>query len=140
MVRQTRNIPQSKLDMVSEEEKQQAYDYHNNTDSLYHEGINVGKEGFYDPNAGADKHPIRRPESVPTPVLATDPGQPKGVGADLVTRERNKAVDRSERALSGSSATVDKSEIGVVRSTGRKAKPVEGVSNGEGTEGTGESS
>ena len=133
MVRQTRNIAEGKEHLATQEEKDQAYAYHHNTDSLYHEGINVGKEGFYDPNAGADKHPIRRPEAVPTPVLATDPGQPKGIGADLVSRERNKAVDRSERALSGSSATVDKSERGVVRSTGRKAKPEESASDTEST-------
>ena len=126
MVRQTRNIPQAKENLVSDEEKEQAKAYHEVSDNLYHSGINVGKEGFYDPEAGADKHPIVRPESEPTPVLATDPGQPKGVGANLIERERSKAID--------------KSEIGVVRSTGRKAKPVEGVSNGEGTEGTGESS
>lgn len=131
MVRQTRNIAEGKLGLSSEEEKQQAFDYHNNTDSLYHEGINVGKEGFYDPQAGADKHPLKRPESDPTPVLATDPGQPKGVGANLVERERNKAIDRSERALSGSSATVDRSEVGVVRSTGRKAKPEESANDAE---------
>jgi len=132
MVRQTRNIPQDKLPLVSDEEKQQAYDYHNNTDGSYHAGINVGKEGFYDPEAGAGKHPIYRPESVPTPVLATDPGQPKGIGSNLVQRERNKAVDRSERAHSGSEATVDKSEIGVVRSTGRKPRTQENADAGTG--------
>lgn len=121
MVRQTRNIAEGKEHLATQEEKDQAYAYHHNTDSLYHEGINVGKEGFYDPNAGADKHPIRRPEAVPTPVLATDPGQPKGIGADLVSRERNKALDKSER--------------GVVRSTGRKAKLEESASDTEsGTE------
>lgn len=121
MVRQTRNIAEGKEHLATQEEKDQAYAYHHNTDSLYHEGINVGKEGFYDPTAGADKHPIRRPEAVPTPVLATDPGQPKGIGADLVSRERNKAVDKSER--------------GVVRSTGRKAKLEESASDTEsGTE------
>lgn len=106
MVRQTRNIPQAKLDLVSEAEKTQAELYHSNSDSLYHDGINVGKEGFYDPNAGHLKEHARRPGAVPTPVLATDPGQPKGIGVDLVSRELNKALDRSE--------------LGVVRSTGRK--------------------
>lgn len=122
MVRQTRNIPQAKEHLVSDEEKEQARVYHDNSDSLYHKGIDIG-EGSYDPEAGADKHPIRRPEAVPTPVLATDPGQPKGVGADLVSRERNKAVDKSERD--------------VVRSSGRKVKP-EGAESGN-TESTPES-
>lgn len=99
MVRQTRNIPQDKVDLVSDEEKQQAYDYQNNTDSLYHAGINVGKEGFYDPEAGADKHPIRRPESEPKPVLATDPGQPKGIEARELSRERNAAIDSPEKTV-----------------------------------------
>lgn len=111
MVRQTRNIPQAKLDMVSDAEKEQARVYHDNSDSLYHAGINVGKDGFYDPEAGAGKHPIRRPESLPTPVLATDPGQPKGIGSNLISREQNKALD--------------KSEVGVVRSSGRKVKNAE---------------
>lgn len=111
MARQTRNIPQAKEPFVSDEEKQQARDYHEVSDSLYHAGINVGKPGFYNPEAGYDKVRDERPESDPTPLLATDPGQPKGVGADLVTRERNKALD--------------KSEVGMVRSSGRKAKPEE---------------
>jgi hypothetical protein len=119
MVRQTRNIPQGKEQYVSEEERQQAKDYHEVSDNLYHAGINVGKEGAYDPQAGADKHPIRRPEIEPTPVLATDPGQPKGVGANLVERERNKAVD--------------KSESNVVRSSGRKRAATEEKANDEGT-------
>lgn len=113
MVRQTRNVAAGKEHLATEEEKQQAYDYHHNTDSLYHAGIDIG-EGSYDPEAGASKHPLRKPESEPTPVLATDPGQPKGVGLDLIQREQNKALDKSER--------------GVVRSTGRKAKP-EGAAN-----------
>lgn len=117
MVRQTRNIPQAKEQYVSEEERQQAKDYHEVSDNLYHAGINVGKEGAYDPQAGADKHPLKQAESDPTPVLATDPGQPKGVGANLVERERNKAIDRSE--------------VGVVRSTGRKAKPEESADDTE---------
>lgn len=99
MVRQTRNIPQDKENLVSDEEKQQAYDYQNNTDAFYHAGINVGKEGFYDPEAGHDKVRDERPESEPTPLLATDPGQPKDVGANLVERERNKAVDKSEATV-----------------------------------------
>lgn len=127
MVRQTRNIAAGKEHLATQEEKDQAYAYHHNTDSLYHEGINVGKEGFYDPNAGADKHPIRRPEAVPTPVLATDPGQPKGVGADLVSRERNKAVDKSEIGVVRSS--VDASP----KASGRKAKPEGATSDTEST-------
>lgn len=119
MVRQTRNIPQGKEQYVSEEERQQAKDYHEVSDNLYHAGINVGKEGAYDPQAGADKHPLQRPESEPTPVLATDPGQPKGVGANLVERERNKAID--------------KTESNVVRSSGRKRAASEEKANGEGT-------
>jgi hypothetical protein len=118
-MRQTRNIPQDKEDMVSQEEKDQARVYHDNSDSLFHAGINVGQEGFYDPQAGAEKHPLRRAESEPTPVLATDPGQPKGVGADLVTRERNKALD--------------KSEDGVV-SSGRKRATTEGSKTDGGME------
>lgn len=119
MVRQTRNIAAGKEHLATQEEKDQAYAYHNNTDALYHAGINVGKEGAYDPEAGASKHPLRKPESEPTPVLATDPGQPKGVGANLIQRELNKAVDKSER--------------GVVRSTGRKSKPEESNSDSEGS-------
>lgn len=133
MVRQTRNIPQGKEHLVSQEEKDQAKAYHEVSDSLYHAGINVGKPGFYDPEAGHDKPRAERPESQPTPLLATDPGQPKGVGLDLVSRERNKAVDRSERALSGSSATVDKTESNVVRSTGRKRAATQEDSSAEGT-------
>ena len=123
MVRQTRNIPQGKESLVSEEEKQQAYDYQNNTDALYHAGINVGKPGFYNPEAGHDKVRNERPESEPTPLLATDPGQPKGIGADLVERERNKAVDKSEAI--------------VVRS-GRKRATTQESTDGEAS-GTGES-
>lgn len=99
MVRQTRNIPQDKVDLVSQEEKQQAYDYHNNSDSLYHPGINVGEDGFYDPEAGAEKHPIRRPESDPKPVLATDPGQPKGIKANELSRDRSAAVDTPTKVV-----------------------------------------
>lgn len=119
MVRQTRNIPQGKEQYVSEEERQQAKDYHEVSDNLYHAGINVGKEGAYDPQAGADKHPLQRPESEPTPVLATDPGQPKGVGLNLVERERNKAID--------------KTESNVVRSSGRKRAATEEKASAEGT-------
>jgi hypothetical protein len=96
MVRQTQNIPATKEHLVSDEEKKQREDYHNNADATYHAGINVGQEGFYDPQAGADKHPLYEPESEPTPVLATDPGQPKGIGANLVSREQNKVLDKSE--------------------------------------------
>lgn len=114
MVRQTRNIPQAKEHLVSDGEKEQARVYHDNSDSLYEPGINVGKKGFYDPEAGHDKVRPERPQSEPTPLLATDPGQPEHVGANLVSRELNKAVD--------------KSEVGVVRSTGRKTKP-DGATN-----------
>lgn len=111
MVRQTRNIPQAKEAFVSEDEKQQAFNYHNNTDSAYHAGINTDKEGFYNPEAGHDKVRPETPEIAPQPVLATDPGQPSGIGSNLVSRELNKAVD--------------KSEIGVVRSSGRKRATTE---------------
>lgn len=130
MVRQTRNIAAGKEHLATEEEKQQAYDYHNNTDSLYHEGINVGKEGFYDPNAGAAKHVVETPEEEPKPVLATDPGQPKGITANVVGRERNSAVDRSEAARTGSSGTVDKDTQRVV-SSGRKSTTSAKDSNGK---------
>lgn len=99
MVRQTRNIPQDKVDLVSQEEKQQAYDYQHVTDNFYHAGINVGKPGAYDPQAGADKHPIRRPESDPKPVLATDPGQPKGIKANELSRDRSAAVDTPAKVV-----------------------------------------
>lgn len=119
MVRQTRNIPQGKENFVSEDEKQQAYDYQHVTDNEYHAGINVGQEGYYDPEAGATKHPILRPESEPTPVLATDPGQPSGITANLVSRDSNPAVDKTESP--------------VVRSTGRKQKLTEESTDVEGT-------
>lgn len=109
MVRQTRNIPQAKEDLVSDEEKAQAREYHENSDSLYHAGIRVGEEGFYDPEKGLQKQREPRSEVGPTPVLATDPGQPK-IDPDGVVTKR--------------SPSVDKSEIGVVRS-GRKVRSTE---------------
>lgn len=110
MVRQTRNIPQRKEDLVSEEERKQAYDYHNNTDATYHAGINVGKPGAYDPEAGHAKHADKAVEEDPKPILVTDPGQPKGITAK-VTGERN----------SRSGDAIDRSKVGVVRSSGRKS-------------------
>lgn len=112
MVRQTRNIPQAKLDHVSEEEKQQAKDYHEVSDNLYHAGINVGKKGFYDPEAGHAKHAVEPSETEPKPLLVTDAGQPKGITAK-VTGERDTSSGRA----------IDKSQRGVVpsKSTGRKA-------------------
>lgn len=109
MVRQTRNIPQDKVDMVSEEEKQQAYDYRNNTDSLYHAGINVGKPGAYDPQAGHRKVREERPQIAPKPVLATDPGQPKGIEARELSRERNSAVDTPTKTVLPSGRKASKS-------------------------------
>lgn len=70
-----------------------------------HEGINVGKEGFYDPNAGLKKKRPVKPEYKGYPVLATDPGQPS-VSASVIGRNPH----------------VDKSELSVVRSTGRRRK------------------
>lgn len=107
MVRQTRNIPQAKLDHVSQEEKDEAQAYHEVSDASYHAGINVGKPGFYNPEAGAAKHAVEASESDPKPVLVTDPGQPKGITAK-VTGERSKA------------SAIDRTPRPVVRSTGRK--------------------
>jgi hypothetical protein len=111
---QTRNIPQDKEHMVSQEEKDEARSYHEVDDNLFHAGINVGKNGFYDPQAGAEKHPIQRPESNDKPILATDPGQPSidRERIHVISRDRNTAVDRSEKS-------VDKSDKPVV-SSGRK--------------------
>lgn len=109
MVRQTRNIPQAKEDLVSDEEKEQARVYHDNSDSLYHAGIRVGEDGFYDPSKGLEKPREPRSTPGPTPVLATDPGQPK-IDPDGVVTKRSPSVDRSE--------------VGVVRS-GRKVKTTE---------------
>lgn len=112
MVRQTRNIPQAKEGLVSDAEKQEAFDYHNNTDATYFAGINVGKPGAYDPEAGHAKHAVEPSESEPKPLLVTDPGQPKGITAK-VTGQRD--------TVSGDA--IDKSKVGVVQSkvTGRKS-------------------
>lgn len=118
-MRNAQNLPADKP--ATPEEQAQRDFYHNNEDSIYSPGIRVGEEGFYDPQAGAEKHPINRPQSESTPILATDPGQPKGVGAHVISRELNAAVDRSEASRTGSSGTVDKTEKPVVRSSGRKA-------------------
>lgn len=94
---QTRNIPQAKLPFVSQEEKDEAKAYHEVSDNLYHAGINVGKPGAYDPEAGHRKAHVERPESEPTPLLATDPGQPKGIKARELSRERSVAIDTPTR-------------------------------------------
>lgn len=108
MVRRTQAIPATKEHLVSDEEKAERDLYASNADSLYHDGIRVGEEGFYDPNAGADKHPLPERNTEATPILATDPGQPKIDSARMIARE--------------SSPVLDKSELGVLRSSGRKAK------------------
>lgn len=97
MVRRAQNLPADKV--ATPEEQAERDFYHSNADSIYSPGINVGREGFYDPQAGADKHPLKRPERAATPLLATDPGQPKGIGANLVSREANSVLDRSEKPV-----------------------------------------
>lgn len=89
-----------------------------------HEGINVGKEGFYDPNAGLKKKKAKKPVYEGYPVLATDPGQPKVMLA---------AIGRNEH--------IDKSLPSVVESkpTGRRRKKADD-GNTEQTSGAGESS
>lgn len=104
-MRNAQNLPADKP--ATPEEQAQRDFYHNNEDSIYSPGIRVGEEGFYDPQAGAEKHPINRPQSESTPILATDPGQPKGVGAHVISRELNSSIDKTEKP--------------VVRSSGRKA-------------------
>jgi hypothetical protein len=98
MVRQTQAIPATKEHLATAEEKQQRDDYASNAGADYHAGINVGKEGFYDPEAGAAKHATEPVDEEPKPVLATDPGQPKGITANVVGRD-NKAVDKTPQRV-----------------------------------------
>lgn len=90
------------------EEREELERFRSGEDNLYHAGINVGKEGAYDPTAGKDKEKNQptAPSSNETP--RERPGDPTPL--KVVSRERNKAVD--------------KSETNVVRSTsnGRKAE------------------
>lgn len=109
-MRRAQNLPADKK--ATPEEQAERDFYHNNEDAEYAAGIRVGEEGFYDPQAGAEKHPIRRPESEPKPVLATDPGQPSidKNATHVVSRERNEAVDKTEKPVvsSGRKATAPK--------------------------------
>lgn len=67
-------------------------------EDLREAGIRVGDKGFYDPNRGAKKVKTPRPEPIYGPLLATDPGQPDNIEAKGITRDKNPAVERGERA------------------------------------------
>lgn len=95
MVRRAQNLPADKEATPQEQEERDFY--HHNKDSLYHEGINVGQEGFYDPNAGAEKVRNEIPDVGPTPLLATDPGQPTGITANAIGR--HEAIDSGEQRV-----------------------------------------
>lgn len=118
------SIPPEKrsTDFVGQDELDEFEAYRNGEDNLFEAGIRPTEKGFYDPTAGSKYTKTQKPESSPGPLLATDPGQPKGVGEAKVVG-RQEAVDRSEATRQGSSGAVDKSERTVVSSNqkGRKA-------------------
>jgi hypothetical protein len=70
-------------------------------EDLSEKGINVDKPGFYNPDRGAKKVKTPRPEPIYGPLLATDPGQPDNIEAKGITRDKNSAVERGERATAG---------------------------------------
>lgn len=113
------SIPEGKLDRVSAEEREEFETFRTGSDNLYHAGINVEGGDSYDPYAGSkyDKTPVPHRDQ-PEPKLGTDrddvPEAPK-----VISRNRNRAIDRSEATRTGSNGTVDKSEQRVV-SSGRK--------------------
>jgi hypothetical protein len=76
-------------------------------EDLSEKGIRTGEKGFYDPEAGSKSPKTERPEYVPGPLLATDPGQPDNIEAKGI--KRTPALDKSEQPVVSS------------KSTGRKA-------------------
>lgn len=91
------------------EEHKAMRDFYSGDDNLYSPGIRVGQPGAYDPEKGSERVRNERPEVAPTPLLVTDPGQPR------IDSDRVAIIDRK------TNPTVDKTERPVVKSTGRKA-------------------
>jgi hypothetical protein len=95
MVRRAQNLPADK-EATPEEQEQRDF-YHYNKDANYDAGINVGQEGFYDPEAGSQKVRNEAPESTPGPLLATDEGQPTGISANVIGRSEH--IDSGEQRV-----------------------------------------
>lgn len=99
--------------MAHLQENHEALPHHSGRDNLYEAGINVGKDGFYNPSEGSSRPKNERPVAEDTPLLATDPGQPESVGeAKIISRDRNSVVDKSEQRVVNSES----------KPSGRKAK------------------
>lgn len=102
--------------MTHLQENHEALPHHSGSDNLYEAGINVGKDGFYNPSEGSSRPKNEKPTPEATPLLATDPGQPESVGdAKVISRDRNKVLDKSEQVVLDSKS----------KATGRKAKTTE---------------
>lgn len=103
------SIPATKIDRVSKDELDEYNAFRNGDENLFEPGI-TDVPNAYDPTAGSKYDKIPVPTREHGPVLATDPGQPDNVSANVTSRDKNLAVD--------------KSEVGVVRS-GRKVSKAE---------------
>lgn len=100
-------IPASRINDVPVTEKEEYEAFRNGDANLREKGI-MDVPNPYDPEAGSRFAKTPRPEPTYGPLLATDPGQPESVG---------------DAKVIGRQPAIDKSELGVVRSTrkGRKA-------------------
>lgn len=96
-------IPGSKKDHVSPAETEEFNNFRNGVDNLFEPGI-LNVPNAYDPNRGSKYPKTARPEPVYGPLLATDEGQPEGVG---------------EAKVIGRQPSIDKPEGRVVRSRGK---------------------
>lgn len=86
-------IPAGKQDHVSNAEKEEFDSYRKGEDNLYEAGI-LDVPNAYDPNAGSKYTKNSRPVVAPGPLLATDPGQPDNISANVTGRQP--AVDKPE--------------------------------------------
>lgn len=90
------------------EEKNELKAFQNGEGNDYLPGIMDVPEP-YDQYAGSKYDKAVKPELPKTPLLATDEGQPSDVSANVVSRDRNRAVDS------------DRVSVVPSKSTGRKA-------------------
>lgn len=91
---------------VSAEEREEYEAYREGKDNLYHAGIRVGEEGFYDPTAGSaykdqkEKRPAQSAQDSDMPKpnrKSAENRAQKRTPAKVISREKNGAVDGSER-------------------------------------------
>jgi hypothetical protein len=88
------SIPGSKNNHVSQAEHDERDAFRNGEGNLYSPGI-LDVPDAYDPNAGSKYPKTSRPEVSYGPLLATDEGQPDGVGeAKIIGRQP--AIDRPD--------------------------------------------